>query len=199
MIDAALDLFHSRGVNGTSIDQVLEQSATGKGQFAHYFGSKEGLVHAVLQYLHDLIRSGRAPTGYDIRSWKDLGAWFETYLDFQAGVGYERSCPIGTIGSDVADDQELLRQDVRLFFEWARASLARFFAERRARGELVAAANPDALADFLIVVMQGGMLVTKITRSPEAFRGAAAQALAHIRTLRSPTRRPKQARPGRWR
>ena len=39
-------------------------------------------------------------------------------------------------------------------------------------------------AEFLIVVMQGGMLVTKVTRSPQSFRRAAAQALAHIRTLR---------------
>ena len=30
MVDAALDLFHVQGVNGTSVDQVLERSGTGK-------------------------------------------------------------------------------------------------------------------------------------------------------------------------
>ena len=134
MVDAALDLFHVQRVNGTSVDQVLERSGTGKGQFAHYFGSKTGLVHAVLQHLHQIIRDGQAPTGYRVETWADLDGWFDRYLDFQAGVGWERSCPIGTIGADIADDQELLRQDVCLFFEWARGSLARFFAERRAAG-----------------------------------------------------------------
>src|SRR3954449_1649315 len=37
MIHAALDLFHRFGVNGTSVDQVLKKSKTGKSQFTHYF------------------------------------------------------------------------------------------------------------------------------------------------------------------
>jgi AcrR family transcriptional regulator len=184
MIDAAMELFHRHGVNGTSIDQVLEQSGTGKGQFAHYFKSKDGLTHAVLQYLHDIIRSGQAPTGYTLESWNDLDTWFDKYLDFQTGVNYERSCPIATIGNDISDEQELLRQDLRLFFQWARASLARFFAERRANGELASSSDPDALADLCITVMQGGMLITKVTRAPDTFRHAAAQTLAYIRNLR---------------
>ena len=184
MIDAALDLFHRYGVPGTSIDRILEQSGTGKGQFAHYFKSKEGLVHAVLQYLHEVIRSGQAPTGYKLESWEDLEGWFDRYRDFQAGVNFERSCPVGTIGNDISVEQELLRQDVRMFFQWARASLARFFAEKRACGELPAAADPDGLADLCIVVMQGGMLVTKVTRSPETFERASAQVLAYVRFLR---------------
>jgi len=36
MVQAALDLFRAHGVNGTSIDQVLARSKTGKGQFAPY-------------------------------------------------------------------------------------------------------------------------------------------------------------------
>lgn len=185
MIDAAMELFHRHGVNGTSVDQILELSGTGKGQFGHYFKTKDGLTHAVLQHLYDVIRSGEAPTGYKLESWDDLDTWFDKYLDFQTSVGYERSCPIATIGSDISDQQELLRQDVRLFFQWARASLARFFAERRAMGELVESSDPDALADLCITVMQGGMLVTKVTRAPDAFRRAAAQTLAYIQTLRT--------------
>ncbi len=186
MIEAALDLFHLYGVHGTSVDKVLDRSGTGKGQFSHYFGTKGGLVHAVLEYLVEVIRSGQAPTGYEVRTWDELAGWFEGYLAFQRDVGFQRSCPIGTIGNDVLDDQALLRQDVRLFFEWARATLGRFFAERRAAGELDAKADPDALADLCIAVMQGGMLITKITRSPKAFERAAGQALAYIASLRRP-------------
>ncbi len=184
MIQTALDLFHRQGVNGTSIDQVLEKSGTGKGQFSHYFKTKDGLVHAVLQYLHEVIRSGKAPTGYNVRTWEDMDAWFDKYIRFQMEVAYELSCPLGTIGNDIADDQELLRQDVRLFFEWCHGQLARFFAERKAAGEMVPAADPDGLADLCLAVMQGGMLMTKLRRDPASFKNAAAQALAHIKSLR---------------
>jgi AcrR family transcriptional regulator len=40
---AAADLFHKQGVHATSPDEVIEASNTGKGQFYHYFKSKEGL------------------------------------------------------------------------------------------------------------------------------------------------------------
>jgi len=33
MIRAAADLFHKQGVRATSPDQIIEASATGKGQF----------------------------------------------------------------------------------------------------------------------------------------------------------------------
>lgn len=184
MVDAALELFHRNGVNGTSVDDVLEASGTGKSQFSHYFKTKEGLVHAVLQHLHDVVRDGKSASRYDIGSWEELEGWFDRFVEFQKSVGYEKSCPLGTIGNDVTDEQTLLRQDVRLFFQWCRGGLARFFAERRAAGELPAGADPDGLADLFIAVMQGGMLVTKVTRSPDAFRGAAAQALAHVKSLR---------------
>ena len=193
MIEAALELFHQHGVNGTSVDDVLSRSATGKSQFSHYFKTKDGLVHAVLEHLHHVVRDGLAPTGYDVRSWEDLEGWFARYLDFQTSVHYERSCPLGTIGADVSGEA-LLRQDVRLFFEWARASLGRFFAERRAAGELPASSDPDALADLFITVMQGGMLVTKITRSPHTFERASKQALAYVKTLRKGRARDVEVR-----
>lgn len=195
MIEAALGLFHLYGVHGTSVDRVLERSGTGKGQFSHYFGTKSGLVHAVLEHLVEVIRSGQAPTGYQVRTWDELDDWFERYLAFQRATGFQLSCPIGTIGNDILEDQALLRQDVRLFFDWARATLGRFFAERRAAGELDATADPDALADLCIAVMQGGMLLTKITRSPEAFERAAEQTLAYIASLRRPP--PPRPRRGR--
>ena len=184
MIEAALDLFHSYGVNGTSVDQILAKSGTGKSQFTYYFKNKNGLIHAVIQFLHEVVKSGKVASSYDINTWDDFEAWFQRYIDFQVSVDFERSCPLGTIGADLSRDQELLRQDIRLFLEWSRSRIARFFAERKAGGELVSTADPDALADLCISVMQGGMLLTKVKRSPDMFENAAAQTIQYVRSLR---------------
>ena len=184
MIVSALGLFHLQGVNATSIDQILAQSNTGKSQFTHYFKNKEGLVHSVIQYLHEAIRDGKSPTGYDIKTWKDLDQWFQQYIDFQKSVKLSLSCPIGTIGVDVTDNQQVLRQDVQMFLQWARSQLARFFAEKKAAGELINSVKPDALADFCIAIMQGGMLLTKMKRDSDMFENAANQALTYIKSLR---------------
>jgi len=186
MIEAAMDLFHQQGVNATSIDQVLARSGTGKSQFTHYFKTKDGLVHASLEYLSKVVRSGESPSGYDIKSWEELDGWFQRYIDFQKAVNCERSCPLGTIGNDLGNDQELLRMEVRLFLEWARGKLARFFAERQAAGELDCVAQPEQLADFCISIMQGGMLLAKMKRDTDMFENAAAQANAYLKSLRIP-------------
>lgn len=184
MIGAAMDLFHERGVNATSIDDVLARSKTGKSQFTHYFRNKDGLIHAVLQNLYDVITNGRAPTGYHIKNWDDMEAWFGKYIAFQKRVECTRSCPLGTIGNDVTDDQQLLRQDIRMFLQWCHDQLARFFAAEKAAGRMVAAADPDGLADLCVIVMQGGMLVSKVKRDTDMFERAAAQAIAYLRSQR---------------
>ena len=184
MISAAIDLFHQQGVNATSIDQILEKSGTGKSQFSHYFKNKEGLVHSCLVYLDEAIRKGLTPTGYDIRTWKDLDSWFQQYIDFQKTVDFERSCPIGTIGNDISSDQDLPRQDIKLFLEWSRGQLSRFFTEKKALGEMSLVTRPEELADLCIAVMQGGMLLTKIKRNPDMFQNAATQTLQYIKSLR---------------
>lgn len=184
MIEAALDLFHKLGVNGTSVDQILAQSNTGKSQFTHYFKNKDGLIRAAVQSLDAVVRSGTTASRYEIETWKDFESWLQSYIDFQKSVKYERSCPFGTIGADLSNAQELIRQDICLFLEWSRSRMSRFFAERRAAGELGSSTNPDELADLCLSVMQGGMLLTKMTRNPKMFESAARQVNAYLKSLR---------------
>ena len=184
MTMAAIDLFHRYGVNGTSVDQVLAQSETGKSQFSHYFKNKEGMVCFAVQHIHELVETGQTPTGYDIASWRDFEGWFQTFIDFQESVGCERSCPVGTIAADLTDDDEQARAAVLRFLEWSRGRLETFFRERKAAGDLVPEAKPRELADFCIAIMQGGMLLSKIRRDTEMFRNSSAQAIRYVRSLR---------------
>lgn len=184
MIQAAQELFHQQGIHATSVDQILQQSGTGKSQFTHYFKTKDGLVHEVLLHLHAWLRGDDAPVNYSIATWDDLEAWFRFFVNAQHRLDCDRACPVATIGNDLSDGQELLRQDVRLIYEWIREQLARFFAERRATGDLASSIDPDALADFCIVTVQGGLLMAKIKRESAPFEHAVTHALAYLNSLR---------------
>jgi AcrR family transcriptional regulator len=184
MINAAIDLFQLNGVNATSVDDVLKKSGTGKSQFTHYFKNKAGLVEAAISSLSDAIKSGATPTGYHIDSWKEMERWFRTYIDFQTSVGFARSCPVCTIGNDLSEDQDELRDSVVAFIDWSRTELATFFKKKIEAGELESSAKPMALADLCITVMQGGMLLTKIKRDPETFEAASRQVIVYINSLR---------------
>lgn len=184
MIQAAQELFHRQGIHATSIDQILQRSGTGKSQFAHYFQNKDGLVHAVLQHLHAWLGGDDAPVKYRFDTWADLEAWFGFFVRAQRRFGCDRACPVGTIGNDLSEHQETLRQDVRLIYEWIREQLSMFFAARSALGELDAEVDPGALADFCIVTVQGGLLLGKIQRDSTSFQNAVEHALAYLDSLK---------------
>ena len=51
LIRAASELFCRYGINATGIDAIVEQSGTAKATLYKTFGSKEGLIEAVLKAL----------------------------------------------------------------------------------------------------------------------------------------------------
>jgi AcrR family transcriptional regulator len=181
VLRVAADLFHKQGVGATSPEEVIEASATGKGQFYHYFKSKAGLVHEVLQTHLDAIKTGTAPFSYEIRSWQDLERWFHAHLDVQKSFGMTRGCPFGTVGNEVTENDELTRQDLSLIFEVVKHKLATFFNMEKARGQLAPEADSDRMADFCIATIQGGMLLGKIKRDSEPVEATVQEALLHLR------------------
>lgn len=183
MIETSLDIFHRKGIHAATLDEILDASGTGKGQFSHYFGNKEGLVHAVLLYFYAKLKGGDFPVHFSFESMEDVEGWFQFFIRALEETECKRGCPIGTIGNDLSDDQELLRQDVRLIFEFTRGALARSFSVLRARGELPKKADPDSLADFCLTIMQGGVLIGKVKRDSESFEHAVQHAMAYLNSL----------------
>jgi len=47
----------------------------------------------------------------------------------------KRGCPFGTIGNEVTENDELIRQDLSLIFEIVKNKLAAFFLKEKAKGD----------------------------------------------------------------
>jgi len=181
MVKVASDLFHKQGVRATSPDEIIEASRTGKGQFYHYFKSKEGLVHAVLESHLEAIKSGSGRIKYEINSWKDLEKWFHSHVDWQMSFGMTRGCPIGTVANELTEEDELIRQDVSLIIELIKYKVAAFFIRQKAKGLLRKDADEERLADFCIATLQGAMLVGKIRRNKRPVEMTFREALEHLK------------------
>jgi len=181
IIRTAADLFHKQGARATSPDEIIDASRTGKGQFYYYFGSKEGLVHEVLQTYLEEIKTNSSRVNYEINSWRDLEKWFTTQIDSQKKYEMTRGCPFGTLGNEVTDGDELIRQDLSLIFEVIKNKLAAFFVKEKATGRLAKRADPEHLADFCIAAIQGGMLMGKIRRSSQTVEAIVQETLQHLK------------------
>jgi AcrR family transcriptional regulator len=182
ILRVAADMFHKQGIRATSPDEIIEASGTGKGQFYHYFGSKEGLVREVLRWHAELIRNGEAPIDYEIRSWHGLEQWFLAHIELQKEFGMTRGCPFGTAANDITADDELIRQDLCVIFDLIRSRIAEFFVREKTLGRLINEANEDRLADYCIATVQGAMLLGKVRRDSEIAEGVVRETLSHLKS-----------------
>ena len=178
----AADLFHKQGARATSPDEIIEASRTGKGQFYHYFKSKEGLIHEVLQAYLEEIKTQTSRVKHEINSWRDLENWFAAQIELQKIYHMARGCPFGTLGNEVTENDELVRQDLSLIFEVIKSNLAAFFLREKTKGKLVKQANPQRMADFSIASIQGAMLMGKIKRSSQTVETSVQEALTHLKS-----------------
>lgn len=182
LLNAAMDLFHAQGVSATSPKQIMAASNTGQSQFYHYFGSKAGLVEAVLERYSMGIRQGLGPLDHRIQSWEQLTHWFESYIGAMEAFGMTRGCPLAAIARDTLGDTRLGPAAAEPFVLVA-GHLATFFESEIAAGRL-AAEDGGGLADWCLATLQGAVFLGQVHRDTKPLRAAFDHALAYIETLR---------------
>jgi len=186
MLRTAAELIHVRGVHGTSVDDVLDASGTGKSQFYRYFGSKDELVREVVRYQMEewLKRVGALLARLD--TWSGFEEWFDRMVAFQGRRGFVGGCPIGSVAAEMADSNEPLRQDLAEIFHIRERYVANGLAAMKERGELVDDADPEELAEFVLAAIQGALLLSATEKNGDVLRHALAHTLAHLRSFAAP-------------
>ncbi len=89
-------------------------------------------------------------------------------------------CPLGSLGSEVAEYDELARQAVSASLGRWEGVLRDGLTKLRETGVLDSAADPEALAVILMVALQGGFLLGKIHRSPRSLEVALTNAIDYV-------------------
>src|SRR5690242_12249979 len=58
LLQAAMDVFASKGYHGAVVDDIVAASDTSKGAFYHYFRSKQAIFLALMEALGELVGKG---------------------------------------------------------------------------------------------------------------------------------------------
>lgn len=183
IVEAAAGLMFRQGVAGTTTEQVQAAAGVSASQIFHYFGDKRALVRAVIAYQTEAVLAAQQPLLGRLDSMEALRAWADQALSMEEQLKYEGGCPIGSLGSELAETDAAARQDVeRGFARWEEA-IRDGLRAMYARGDLRRSADPDALALALLTAYQGGLLMTKIRRDPAPLRAVLDVVLAHIESL----------------
>jgi len=193
LIESARFLFWERGYAGTSMSELLAHAEVNSGSFYHFFDSKEALLRAVLERYIELLRSmvvdpafATTPTPLD-RIFAILAGYRERILMTKCTFG----CPLGRLALEVdpenAPAHKLIAQNFQGWIEAVRECLVEM------RPALPRGTDIDALATFILVTMEGGVMLSRSYRSVEPYDRAVAQLREHFRLLLN-TAKKKKAR-----
>jgi len=166
IVAAAADLILQRGVTGTTLDDVRAEAGVSSSQIYHYFADKEALVHAVVDYrAQTLVEEIHGPMLAAIEGIDGLRAWRDTIIAFQEDAGCRGGCPLGSLGSELAELDHVARDDVAAGCSRWEAAIRACLQGMRDRGQLVPAADPGQLAAAMLAALQGGLLLAQIERN----------------------------------
>jgi TetR/AcrR family transcriptional regulator, transcriptional repressor for nem operon len=180
IVERAAELFAERGIAATTVDEVLAAAGAGKGQFYHYFRSRDELAAAAVGHRCAQVVAGLAQALGGVSSLAGLEQALAGFI-----AGFEQmglpGCPIGTLATEVADRNEDARLQAAAGFDAWEQLLADVLERMRHSGELRADAEPATLATGLLASIEGGMVLSQARKDIASLRIAADAGLERVR------------------
>ena len=167
ILDAATRLMLIRGYHATSLDDVLSESAVGKGTFYHYFKSKEDLGYAILELvIGAFIERTVAPCFSDpaVKPVTQIRCFLDRVVETQRERNCVGGCPLGNLASELSDVHEGFRGRLAGVFSVWRERLTQTLHEAQRLGQVSPDCRPGAVAHFLVASLEGAILMTKVTK-----------------------------------
>ena len=173
LVDTALDLFYQDGFHATGVDKILEKAGVARMTLYNHFKSKDELILATLRrrdekfrnwFMRAVERLGKTPRNRLLAIFDALEEWF-------SGKDYNGCMFINA-------SAEFARPDDPIHMA-ASEHLGLVLNYVRALTKSAGAKEPDALADGLMLLMEGAVILSYVAgdRNAAARAKTAAEAL----------------------
>ena len=172
ILDAAARLINERGFSHTSVEELIQATGlSGKSHFYHYFPSKEALGMAVIdrQFERFTERGLAILSEPMIEPIDRLTLFIDTLVALQRDREGGSGSPFGNLAGELADSHEGFRQRLDEVFDRWTGQLDALL--REVGGQLRDGVDTVRLARFIIASLEGGMLMTRVTRDVAAMEG----------------------------
>jgi TetR/AcrR family transcriptional regulator, transcriptional repressor for nem operon len=183
IIEAAVWLFYANGYSATGVAGILKKAKVNSGSFYFFFKSKEELLMAVLDwYLENLepilIRPVYEATDDPIER---VFALLDGYRQKILMTEFDFTCPIGRLALEIDPARTQVHAKIAANFRGWTEAVHRCLedaGERLPRGT-----DTEALAKFVLTVMEGGVMQSRSHKSIVPFDASVEQLRQYFRYL----------------
>lgn len=164
ILEAAMRLFYEQGFNATGVATILREAGVNSGSLYHFFQSKDELLKEVLEMYVGMLepmvmRPAEEASGDGVERVFALLEWYRAGLEASA---CQFACPIGQLALEIGHDQKPLRSLIdQNFKNWSKHVQGWLDASER----IPKGTDTEALATFILTVMEGGQMQAKAAGS----------------------------------
>lgn len=184
--DAALELFWRQGYEATSVSDLVAELGIGKASLYATFGTKRELYLTVLnryiargneRFVEDFAGPGPALAG--------VRRLIDRYLAEILGESARKGCFVVNAAMEMMPRDPEVARVVERSWDALELALRMALSRAKAQGELGDDADPEALAGFLLTVLQGMRVMGKGPDPAARARATAGQAMAVLEAARN--------------
>jgi len=167
LLEAACRLFHQRGYQSVSVQELCDDADVKKGSFYHFFRSKQELALAMIERQWESVRKREFEPVFtsDLPPLRRIEVFFRNLrgdLDHARNEGGAVcGCPFGNLAVEMAAQDSKLRHKISAVYgEWA-DFFEQALREAESRGE-IAVRDARGLAESLVAMTSGIALLAKV-------------------------------------
>ncbi|MDX2526793.1 TetR/AcrR family transcriptional regulator [Streptomyces europaeiscabiei] len=159
MVDAAIRLFSQQGVRGTGVAAIAEQAGVTPSALIHHFGSKDGLVQAVLEEADRRALARLSATPDSEPTLAQAFDWFVRDAEHTAAAERELTALHTTLTAENLEPGTALHTWFRDRGRALRAHLTALFTRAAADGSTHPDLDPTLLATEVAAFLEGAHLL----------------------------------------
>jgi TetR/AcrR family transcriptional regulator, transcriptional repressor for nem operon len=183
IIEAAMELFWLKGYGSTSIADILSRSQVNSGSLYHFFPGKQDLLIAVLECYRDgidemLLQPAWAGIDDPIER---IFALLRLYRSLIIATDCSYGCPIGSLALELHEADPAVRERLAENFAGWVDAIERCLDQ--AGDRLPVGTDRRALAEFVLTVMEGGVMQARTHRDVAPFDRNVEQLRAYLALL----------------
>lgn len=163
IIAKAAELFNVKGYSGSSLSDITELTGIKKGGIYRHFSSKDEIALEAYNYAGRVVgeQFQAAVTDQETASGKLL-AYLYVYENVVEAPPFIGGCPLLNVAVESDDAHPILRENAQQGLKATLDNIKEIITEGIQSGEFKPTLDADALATFVLSMMEGGVMMSKL-------------------------------------
>ena len=164
IIEVTTELVNQKGIEGTSVNDILNATGLKKGSLYFHFPNKESIIFAVLEkakkeFLGFLEESLKGSTPKEC-----LNNFFEKVYIKHKKKDFVGGCIFGNVTLEMSDKNNKYAKFVQnVFDEWINR-LEKIIDSGQEKGEVSKFFSPNSFAQFIVATIEGGIMQSRLKK-----------------------------------